>query len=56
MDIIQDIMAAIAVILNVLPPAMLGLTYGLAAFPTAVACFVGAAGMMLFGQVVPITY
>lgn len=53
---IQDILAAIAVVINGLPQALLALTYGFAAFPTALAFFVGSAGMLIFGQVAPISF
>ena len=52
----QDILAALAVVINGLPQAMLGLVYGFAAFPTALAFFVGSAGMLITGQVAPISF
>lgn len=52
----QDILAAIAVVINGLPQGLLALTYGFAAFPTALAFIVGVGGMALFGQVAPISF
>ena len=53
---IQDFLAAIAVVINGLPQALLALTYGFAAFPTALAFLVGSAGMLIFQQVAPISF
>lgn len=52
----QDVLAALAVVINGLPQAMLGLAYGFAAFPTALAFLVGSAGMLITGQVAPISF
>ena len=52
---LKDILAAIAVVFNGLPPAMLALTYGFAAFPTALGFIVGGIGMVLTHQVAPIS-
>ncbi len=56
MDILKDILAAIAVVLNGLPQAMLALTFGFAAFPTALAFLAGSVGMVALGQVAPISF
>lgn len=53
---IQDILAAIAVVINGLPQGLLALTYGFGALPTAMGFLVGSAGMLLFGQVAPISF
>ncbi|MCI2059050.1 MAG: NCS2 family permease [Oscillibacter sp.] len=53
---IQDILAALSTVLNGIPQAVLALTYGFAAFPTALGFFIGCAGMLLFGQVAPISF
>jgi AGZA family xanthine/uracil permease-like MFS transporter len=53
---IQDLLAAIAVVINGLPQGLLALTFGFAAFPTALGFSVGALGMLLFGQVAPISF
>ena len=51
----KDILAAIAVVLNGLPPAMLALTFGFAAFPTALGFVAGGIGMVATGQLAPIS-
>lgn len=53
---IQDILAAIAVVINGLPQGLLALTFGFAAFPTALGFLVGPIGMVLTGQVAPISF
>ncbi|KNF09671.1 putative membrane protein [Gottschalkia purinilytica] len=53
---IQDILAAIAVVVNGLPQGILALSFGFAAFPTALAFLVGPVGMLLSGQVAPISF
>lgn len=53
---LQDILAAIAVVLNGLPQGLLALTFGFAAFPTALAFVAGTAGVFLFHQVAPISF
>lgn len=52
----QDVLAALAVVVNGLPQGLLALTFGFAAFPTAAAFFVGPIGMILFNQVAPISF
>ncbi|WP_425538613.1 NCS2 family permease [Microaceticoccus formicicus] len=52
----QDILAAIAVVMNGLPQGLLALTYGFAAFPTAIAFGVGIIGMVAFNQIAPISF
>lgn len=53
---IQDLLSAIAVVLNGLPQGILAMSFGFAALPTALAFVVGGAGMLLFGSVVPISF
>jgi AGZA family xanthine/uracil permease-like MFS transporter len=53
---LQDFLAAIAVVINGLPQGLLALTFGFAAFPTALGFLAGSAGMLLFGQVAPISF
>lgn len=53
---VQDILAAIAVVINGLPQGLLALTFGFAAFPTALGFITGAVGILLFGQVAPISF
>lgn len=53
---IQDLLAAIAVVINGLPQGLLALTFGFAAFPTALGFLIGPIGMLLTGQVAPISF
>ncbi|MDR1376408.1 MAG: NCS2 family permease, partial [Synergistaceae bacterium] len=53
---VQDFLAAIAVVINGLPQGLLALTFGFAAFPTALGFLAGSAGMLFFGQVAPISF
>ncbi|HAA90520.1 MAG: hypothetical protein XD63_1295 [Thermoanaerobacterales bacterium 50_218] len=53
---IQDILAAIGVIINGLPQGLLALTFGFASVPTAAAFIVGAIGCGLLGIVSPISF
>lgn len=53
---IQDFLAAIAVVVNGLPQGLLALSFGFAAFPTALAFLAGSAGMLFFSQVAPISF
>lgn len=52
----QDILAAIAVVVNGLPQALLALTYGFGVFPTALGFLVGSIGMLLTNQIAPISF
>lgn len=52
----QDVIAAIAVVINGLPQGLLALTFGFAAFPTALAFIVAPIGMVLTGQIAPISF
>lgn len=52
----QDILAAIAVVINGLPQGLLALTFGFAAFPTALAFLAGPIGMLALGQIAPISF
>ncbi len=51
----KDIFAAIAVVFNAIPMAMFSLSYGFAAFPTALGFIVGGLGMILTHQIAPIS-
>lgn len=53
---LQDVLAAIAVVINGLPQGLLALTFGFAAFPTALAFLIGPIGMVAFGQIAPISF
>ena len=44
---LKDIFAAVAVVFNAIPMAMFSLSYGFAAFPTALGFIVGGFGMAL---------
>ena len=52
---LKDIFAAIAVVFNAIPMAMFSLSYGFAAFPTALGFIVGGFGMLLTHQIAPIS-
>lgn len=52
----QDLLAALAVVINGLPQGLLALTFGFAAFPTALAFVVGPVAMLIFGQIAPISF
>ena len=52
---LKDIFAAIAVVFNAIPMAMLSLSYGFAAFPTALGFLVGGLGMIVTKQIAPIS-
>lgn len=52
----QDIIAAIAVVVNGLPQGLLALTYGFGAFPTALGFLTGTLGMVMAGQIAPISF
>ncbi len=52
----QDLLAAIAVVINGLPQGLLALSFGFAAFPTALAFAVGVIGAVVFHSVAPISF
>ena len=56
MEIIQDILAAIGVVLNGIPQGLLALTYGFASVPTAMGFIIGAIACVALGSVVPISF
>lgn len=57
MDLIfKDILTALAVVVNGIPQALLALTYGFAAFPTAIAFIVGIIGSLYFNSVATISF
>jgi len=53
---IQNILTALAVVVNGIPQGLLALTYGFAAFPTAIAFMVGIAGSLAFNSVATISF
>lgn len=52
----QDLLAAIAVVINGLPQGLLALSFGFGAFPTALGFIAGVIGVMVYGQVAPISF
>lgn len=53
---IEDLLAAIGVIINGLPQGLLALTFGFASVPTAAGFIAGAIGCGVFGVVSPISF
>jgi AGZA family xanthine/uracil permease-like MFS transporter len=53
---IQDILAAIGVVINGLPQGLLALTFGFASVPTAIGFAIGAVGSGVLGVVAPISF
>lgn len=51
-----DILAALAFLVNGLPVALMAIGYGFASVPTGLAYIVGAAGMLISGQTIPIGF
>ena len=56
MEVIQDILAAIGVVLNGIPQGLLALTYGFASVPTGLGFVVGAVACGALGSVAPISF
>ncbi|WIV13276.1 NCS2 family permease [Proteiniborus sp. MB09-C3] len=52
----EDLLAAIAVVVNGLPQGLLSLSYGFGLLPTAAGFLIGSVGMLVFGQVAPISF
>ena len=52
----QDLFAAIGVVLNGLPQGLLALTYGFASVPTALGFLIGAVACAVLGSVAPISF
>jgi AGZA family xanthine/uracil permease-like MFS transporter len=55
-DFLQDILAAIGVVLNGIPQGLLAITMGFASVPTALGFGVGVIGCLLLGSVAPISF
>lgn len=53
---LQDLLAALGVVLNGLPQGLLALSFGFAALPTAFAFIVGIIGTLFFHSVAPISF
>lgn len=56
MEFLQDILAAVGVVINGLPQGILALTFGFASIPTAFAFLVGAVGNTAIQSVAPISF
>ena len=52
---IQDVLAAVGSIFNIVPMMIFAMSYGFLAAPTAIGYAIGAAGMLFTGQVMPIS-
>ena len=55
MEFLQDILAAIGVVLNGIPQGLLALSYGFASVPTALGFAIGAVGCGVLNSVAPIS-
>ena len=53
---LTDLMTALVVIMNGVPQGLLALSFGFAAFPTAIAFLIGAAGSTAFNSVATISF
>lgn len=56
MDFIQDLLAAIGVVINGIPQGILALSFGFAAFPTALGFIFSAAVNAFTGSVAPVSF
>ena len=56
MEFIQDLLAAIGVVLNGIPQGLLAMSLGFASVPTALGFLVGAVGCAALGSVAPISF
>ncbi len=55
-DMAANVLTALAVVLNGIPQGILALTFGFAAFPTAVAFVIGAVGSLAYSSVATISF
>ena len=53
---LSDVLAALGVVLNGIPQALLAATYGFASVPTAFGFVVGAVACLLYGSAIPISF
>ncbi len=53
---LQDVLAALGVVLNGIPQGLLALSFGFAALPTAFAFIIGIIGALVFQSVAPISF
>lgn len=56
MEFIQDLLAAIGVVLNGIPQGLLAISFGFASVPTALGFIIGAVACLALGSVVPISF
>lgn len=56
LEFLQDILAAIGVVLNGIPQGLLALSYGFASVPTALGFAIGAVGCGVLNSVAPISF
>lgn len=56
MEYLQDLLAAIGVVLNGIPQGLLAMSFGFASVPTALGFIVGAVGCLALGSVAPISF
>ncbi len=56
MEIIQDLLAAIGVVLNGIPQGLLAISFGFASVPTALGFIIGAVSCAALGSVAPISF
>ena len=55
-DFFQNLLTALAVVVNGIPQGLLALNYGFAAFPTAIAFIIGILGSLAFNSVATISF
>ena len=53
---VNDVLAALGVVLNGIPQALLAASYGFASIPTAFGFIVGAVACLLYGSAIPISF
>ena len=53
---VNDVLAALGVVLNGIPQALLAATYGFASIPTAFGFLVGAVACLFYGSAIPISF
>jgi len=52
---VQDVIAAVGSIFNIIPMMIFAMSYGFLAAPTAIGYIVGAGGMLVSGQIMPVS-
>ena len=53
---LNDILAALGVVLNGIPQALLAASYGFASVPTSLGFIVGAVACLFYGSAIPISF